>query len=154
MFPNIRGIWTEGLRFSRQRSMLSSSTSALRVWHYFMTSQTLFYLYVFSAQIMFFLLWEILYERHIKVGIREDRSRFRAPPMPAHRYVEEKSLAVILAGKRPAGVTPDLNLGERVTCMPLPSANKAAHSGFETQRRYHQKPKTGVSVARQKDVCR
>ena len=30
--------------------------------------------------------------------------------------------------------------------MPLPNANKVAHSGFETQRRHHQKSKTGVSV--------
>ena len=29
---------------------------------------------------------------------------------------------------------------------PPPSANKAVHSGFETQRRLHQKSKTGVSV--------
>ena len=28
----------------------------------------------------------------------------------------------------------------------LPSANKAAYSGFETQRRRHQKSETGVSV--------
>ena len=37
--------------------------------------------------------------------------------------------------------------------MPLPSVNKAAHSGFETQRRHHRKSKTGVSVAPQKDLC-
>ena len=30
--------------------------------------------------------------------------------------------------------------------MSLPSANKVAHSGFETQRTRHQKSKTGVSV--------
>ena len=30
-----------------------------------------------------------------------------------------------------------------------PSANKATHSGFETQGRRHQKFKTGVSVAHQ-----
>ena len=35
------------------------------------------------------------------------------------------------------------------TSWPPPSANKAAHSGFETQRRRHQKCKTGVSVAPQ-----
>ena len=35
----------------------------------------------------------------------------------------------------------------------LPSVNKAAHSGFETKRRYHQKSKTGLSVAPQKDLC-
>ena len=34
-------------------------------------------------------------------------------------------------------------------CMPLQSANKAAHSGFETQMRRHKKSKTGVSVATQ-----
>ena len=36
--------------------------------------------------------------------------------------------------------------------MPLSSKNKAAHSGFETQRRRHQKSKTGVSVAPQKGL--
>ena len=30
--------------------------------------------------------------------------------------------------------------------MPLQSVNKAAHYGFETQGRCHQKPETGVSV--------
>ena len=35
------------------------------------------------------------------------------------------------------------------TRMPLQSANKAAHSGFETQMRSHKKFKTGVSVAPQ-----
>ena len=36
--------------------------------------------------------------------------------------------------------------------MSLPSGNKAAHFGFETQRRRHQKSKTGVSVAPQKGL--
>ena len=40
-----------------------------------------------------------------------------------------------------------VNLREHVTRTPPPSANKAAHSGIETQRRRHQKSKTGVSVA-------
>ena len=31
-----------------------------------------------------------------------------------------------------------------VTCMPLQSVNKAAHSGFEIQRKRHQKSKTGI----------
>ena len=57
--------------------------------------------------------------------------------MPGHGYVEEIHLAVMLAAKRLAGVTPEVNLRQPVTCMPLPSANKAAHSGFETQRRCH-----------------
>ena len=56
----------------------------------------------------------------------------------------------MLATKRTAGVIPKVNLRECVRLMPLPSANKAAHSGFETQRRYHQKFKTGVSLAPQK----
>ena len=34
---------------------------------------------------------------------------------------------------------------------PLQSVNKAAHSDFEMQRRHHQKSKTGVSVAPQKE---
>ena len=42
------------------------------------------------------------------------------------------------------------NIYDSVTSTPPPSANKAAHSGFETQRRRHQKSKTGVSVAPQK----
>ena len=39
-----------------------------------------------------------------------------------------------------------MNLRECVTCMPLPRANKAAHSAFEIQRRRHQKSKTRVSA--------
>ena len=39
---------------------------------------------------------------------------------------------------------------ECVTYMPLPSANKAVHCGFEAQRRHHQKSKTGASVVPQK----
>ena len=64
--------------------------------------------------------------------------------------MEEIGSAGMLAAKRSAGVTPEVNLRECVACMPPPSANKDAHSGFETQRRHHQKSKTGVSVAPQK----
>ena len=60
--------------------------------------------------------------------------------------------ATMLAAKRSAGVTPEVNLGECISCTPLPSVNKAVHSGFETQRRHYQKSKTGVSVA-QKWTC-
>ena len=49
--------------------------------------------------------------------------------------MEENGLDAVLAAKRLAGVTPEVNHRKRVTCMSLPSANKAAHSGFETQRR-------------------
>ena len=71
--------------------------------------------------------------------------------MPASRYVE--GLLAILVAKRSAGVAPEWNLRQHVTCntyMPLCHANKAAHSDFETQRRRHQKSKTGVSMAPQK----
>ena len=70
---------------------------------------------------------------HLKVS-------HRARPMPAHRYVEEKGSATGCQEFH----------RECVTCMLLLSTNKAVHSGFETQRRHHQKFKTGVSVATQK----
>ena len=56
--------------------------------------------------------------------------------------MEENGSAAMLAAKL-TGVAPDVNLWEYVTCMPLPSVNKAAHSGFETPRRYPHK----------KDLC-
>ena len=66
--------------------------------------------------------------------------------MPAQRYMEECGSAAMLAAKRLlAGVAPEVNLGECVTCMSPP----AAYSGFQTQRRHHQKSKRGVSVAPQ-----
>ena len=72
--------------------------------------------------------------------------------MPALRYVAEKGSAAILASKRSAGVIPEVNLSEHVTHAPPPSANNASHSGLETQRRRHQKSKTGVSVTPQKGL--
>ena len=56
-----------------------------------------------------------------------------------------------MAAKRLAGVAPEVNLLEYVTHTPLPCANKAAHSGFETRRRRQQKSNTEVSVAQQKE---
>ena len=41
---------------------------------------------------------------------------------------------------------------EYIAHMPPSSANKAGHSGFETQRRHHQKSIAGVSVASQKGL--
>ena len=82
-----------------------------------------------------------------------NRSWFLAPPMPAHKYVEDNGSAAILAAKKLAGVTSEVNLNEHVTCTPLSSMNKAAHSNFKTQRRNHHKSKTGVSVVpTKKDV--
>ena len=72
--------------------------------------------------------------------------------MPACRYMEEIGLVAMLATKRLAGIKPELNLREHVTCMPLPSMNKVVHSGFDTQRRRNQKSKTGASVAAQKGL--
>ena len=51
----------------------------------------------------------------------------------------------MLAIKRSAGIAPDVNLWEYVTCMPAPKVIKAAHFGFEAQR-CHLKFKTGVSA--------
>ena len=50
--------------------------------------------------------------------------------------------AMLAANKRLAGVTPEVNLREHNTYTTTKS-NKAAHSGFETQRRHHHKSKTG-----------
>ena len=58
----------------------------------------------------------------------------------------------MLAAKRSAGVAAEVNLRERVTCIPPPIANKVAHFSFVTQRRCHQKTKTRVSVALQKGL--
>ena len=66
--------------------------------------------------------------------------------MPAHRYMEENDLAAMLAAKRSAGVAPEVNFRECV--------NKTAHSGFETQRRRHQKSKQGYQWSHKKDLCR
>ena len=57
--------------------------------------------------------------------------------MPAHI-----SSAAVLASKELADVAPEVHLRECVTYTPLASVNKAAHSGFEIQRRHHQKSKT------------
>ena len=45
--------------------------------------------------------------------------------MPSCRYVEEIGSAAMLATKRLAGVAPEVNLRECITCMPLSCANKA-----------------------------
>ena len=63
-----------------------------------------------------------------------------------------KKPAAMLAIKRSAGVAPEVNLRECIICKPLSRANKAAQSGFETQRRHQWKSKTWVSVALQKRV--
>ena len=67
--------------------------------------------------------------------------------MLGRKYVEEISSSTMLVTKRLAGVTPEVNFRQSVMCMPLPSSNKAAHYGFETQRKHDQMSKTRVSVA-------
>ena len=69
-----------------------------------------------------------------------------SPLLPHHMYAEKIGLLAMLTAKRSAGVKPEVNLREHITCTPLSSANMAAHSGFEIQRRHQQKSKTGVSV--------
>ena len=58
----------------------------------------------------------------------------------------------MLAAKSLGGVASEVNLRECISPIPKLSTNKAAHSGFETQRRHHQKSKTGISVAPQKGL--
>ena len=63
-------------------------------------------------------------------------------PMPACRYVGEISSPAILAAKRSAGVTPEMNVRECITHI---YANKAYHFGFEIRGRHHHKSKKGIS---------
>ena len=51
------------------------------------------------------------------------------PLMPGHMYMEEIGLTDMLATKRSACVTPEVNLREHVTHAPLPGVNKAAQGG-------------------------
>ena len=57
-------------------------------------------------------------------------------------HVGKQLAAMLAANKRLAGVTPEVNLREHNTYTTTKS-NKAAHFGFETQRRHHHKSKTG-----------
>ena len=63
-----------------------------------------------------------------------------------------RRLAAMMALYTGKGVTPEVNLKEHISHIAPQSSNKAAHSGFETQRRRHQKSKTGESVAPQKGL--
>ena len=95
--------------------------------------------------------------RHSSVGrahvcLWHNGSEFQVPPICAHSYMEEIGSAAMLAAKGLAGVTPEVNFRECVTCMPPTNNNNAAHSSFETQRRHHQKFKSRVSVAPQKGL--
>ena len=66
----------------------------------------------------------------------------------SHRYLEENGLAAMLAANRSAGVTPEVNLRTHVTHIPLPNANKAAHSSLKTQRRHNPNRGTNDPIKR------
>ena len=51
-------------------------------------------------------------------------------------------MAAMLVIYTSKGVALEVNLREGISCMFPPSVNKAAPSGFETQRRHHQKSET------------
>ena len=51
-----------------------------------------------------------------------------------------------------AGVTPEVNLRNPL-CAGKEAHKRGIHPDFETQGRRHQKSKTGISVAPQKDLC-
>ena len=74
-------------------------------------------------------------------------------PTSAETCMWGKGLAAMLALYTGKGVAPEVNLREHISHTPPQSLNKAVHSGFETQRRHHQKSKTGVSVAPQMKMC-
>ena len=85
--------------------------------------------------------WQSSTEHHIPSYVKINLCR---------RYVKENSWAAMLATKRSAGVALDVNLWECVSHTPMSRANKTVHSGFETQRRHHQKSKIGISMATNK----
>ena len=74
-------------------------------------------------------------------------------PTSAETCLWGKWLAAMLALYTGKGVASESNLREHISHTPPQSLNKAAHSGFETQRRHHQKSKTGVSVTPQMNMC-
>ena len=61
--------------------------------------------------------------------------------MPVNSYVDENGSAAMLAAKRLAVVALDVNFREYVICMPQPSMNKAAQSGFEPREDISRSPK-------------
>ena len=64
-------------------------------------------------------------------------------PTSAETCMWGKQPAAMLAMYTGGGVAPEVNLRECISHTPPQSLNKAAHSGFETQRKHHQKSKQG-----------
>ena len=58
----------------------------------------------------------------------------------------------MLVIKRSVGVAPEVNLRNSL-CAGNKAGKQEVHSGFETQTRLHQRFKTGLYVAPQKDSC-
>ena len=74
-------------------------------------------------------------------------------PISAETRIWGKHPATMLAIYTSRGVAPEVNLREHISDMPPQSLNKAAYSGFKTQRKHHKKSETGVSVAPKMDMC-
>ena len=72
--------------------------------------------------------------------------------MHAHRYVKEIGSAAMLAAKRSAGVTPEVNLREDVTHVPPSCVNKAAHSTLKPRGDITRSPKQGYQWPHKKDL--
>ena len=66
----------------------------------------------------------------IKYEISVVNSIFNKISFPQYLVAEISSVAM-LAIKRLAGATLDMNLRKHVTCMPPQSINEAGHSGFK-----------------------
>ena len=67
--------------------------------------------------------------------------------MASHKYVDENDSAAMLAAKRSAGVTSDVNLR-----IPLCTGNEVGKQG-QTQGRHHQKSKIGYQWLHKKYWC-
>ena len=65
--------------------------------------------------------------------------------MPGHRYVEELDSAAMLATKRLAGVTPEVNLGEHVTHTTPPSVTRLPTLAFNLDETSPEVQNRGIS---------
>ena len=106
--------------------------------------------------------WDLMnHQRHLSLlDIRKfvipcKRKKFTfSSPTDAYLQIHGRDWLGCHAGHQEVGrcCTRTESQGICNTYIPLQSANKATNSGFEKQRRYHQKSKTGASVALQKGL--
>ena len=61
-------------------------------------------------------------------------------------------MAVVLAVKRLAGITPEVNLGNPL-CVGKKACKQGIYPGFKTQSICHHKSEIGVSGVLQKELC-